>query len=123
MLWIAITLLTLMAAFHTIIGERFVLQPIKKTAQLPKMWGSEQATFRTLQATWHLVSALWLGIAGVLIAIELEPENATRLTLFIFAGIFAALAIVPLIWNAGKHQTWIAFGLIAASLLAGAAML
>ena len=120
MLWVAIGLLVIMALFHTLIGERYILQPVKNQAQLPKLWGSEQATFRTIQATWQLVSVLWLGLAATLTAIQLAPENAIRITLFVFAGVFGVLAIVPLVWDAGKHKTWIVFGLITASLLAGA---
>ena len=91
MLILAAVLRIVMSVFHTVVGERFVLGPIKQVDNLPTMWGSSLYTFRTIQATWHLVSAL-----------------------------FAVLAIVPLVWDSGKHKSYIPFGLISAALLASA---
>ena len=117
MLIAAAVLLICLAGFHTIIGERFVLGPIKRADNLPKMWGSRQATFRTIQATWHLVSVLWLGLAAQLFTLQLAPEVSATSFLIVFGVIFGVLAIVPLVWNAGKHKTWLPFGAIAALLI------
>lgn len=118
MLIAAAFLLALMAVFHTLVGEKFVLQPINANNNLPKMWDSRTFTFRTIQATWHLVSVLWLGLAGYLIALELAPMHAGDYALIIFGVIFGGLAIVPLVWESGKHKSWIPFGLISILLFA-----
>ncbi len=118
MLIVAALLLSVMAVFHTVIGEKFVLQPIKANNNLPKMWDSRKFTFRTIQATWHLVSVLWIGLAGYLIALELSPANSGDFALIIFGVIFGVLAIVPLVWESGKHKSWIPFSLISILLFA-----
>lgn len=117
MLIAAAVLLVLLAGFHSVVGERLILQPINRADNLPKIWNSRQAMFRTLQATWHLVSVLWLGLAVHLVMIELAPTRSVASFLGIFGVIFAALAIAPLVLKAGKHKTWVPFGLIAAMLL------
>ena len=117
MLMAAAVLLVLLAIFHSVIGERLILQPVNKADNLPKIWNSRQATFRTIQATWHLVSILWLGIAAQLLMMQLNPAQAATSFLIVFGVIFGALAIMPLVWNAGKHKTWIPFGIICALLL------
>jgi len=120
MLILAAVLLIVMSVFHTVVGERFVLGPIKQVDNLPTMWGSSLYTFRTIQATWHLVSALWLGLASYLLAIVFAPERAVQVSLITFGALFAGLAIVPLVWDSGKHRSYIPFGLISAALLASA---
>ncbi len=116
----AAALLVLMSVFHSAVGERLILTPIRQADNLPKIWNSRQATFRTIQATWHLVSVLWLGLAAYLLALEFAPAQAAWLSLIIFGAIFGVLAIVPLVWESGKHKSWIPFGLISALLFAKA---
>jgi len=117
MLIIAAILLILLSVFHSILGERLILQPTNKVDNLPKIWGSRQATFKTIQATWHLVSILWLGLAAQLLVIQFYPEAIVKSFLIIFGVIFGFLTILPLIWSAGKHKSWIAFGMLAILLL------
>ncbi|MEM6492947.1 MAG: hypothetical protein AAF650_01080 [Pseudomonadota bacterium] len=120
MLIAAAALLILMSVFHSLVGERAILRPIKEADNLPPMWGERLYTFRTIQATSHLVSALWLGLAVYFVALALAPGEAMRISLLTFGGLFAGLAIVPLMWNSGKHKSYIPFGLISAALFASA---
>ncbi len=106
-------LLVLMSVFHSIIGERFVLRPLKRSETLPTLWNSQHMMFVTIQATWHLVSVLWLGIAVCLVVFYKEPGMAAQAFLGIFALLFAGLALVPFLTKATKHKTWIVFLLIA----------
>jgi len=117
MLIIVAILLISLSAFHSILGERLILQPIHKADNLPKIWGNRQATFRTIQATWHLVSILWLGLASHLLVINFYPEHETKSFLITFGVMFGFLTILPLVWSAGKHKSWIAFGMISILLL------
>ncbi len=119
MLIVVSALLIALCLFHSILGEKFILQRVK-VETLPKMWNSHQATFRTIQATWHLVSVLWLGLALQFLIMTFRPDYGPQSLLIIFGVLFAGLAIVPLVWSAGKHKSWIAFGLIAVLLLAEA---
>ena len=118
MLVAAAILLIVMSLFHSVVGERAILQPIKRADTLPPIWGSRLYTFRTIQATWHLVSALWLGLAIYFLALSLAPKEATRVSLLSFGVIFAILTIAPLVWDSGKHRSYIPFGLISAALFA-----
>ena len=120
MLFIVAALLLLISVFHSLVGERVILQRIKEADNLPKLWNSRQATFRTIQATWHLVTALWLGLAAQLVVMALRPDWAYQSLLIIFGLLFAVLTIVPLVWESGKHKSWIIFGSIAGLLLAKA---
>lgn len=117
MLTAAAILLILMSVFHSILGERLILQPINNADNLPKIWGSRQATFRTLEASWHLVSVMWLGLAAHLLTLQFYPQYMDKSFQIIFGLIFGALAIVPLVWNSGKHKSWLVFGLISILLL------
>lgn len=117
MLTIVAILLILLSAFHSILGERLILQPITEANTVPKIWGSRQATFRTIQATWHLVSVLWLGIAAYVLTMQFYPQYIAKSFLIIFGIIFGALTIVPLVWSSGKHKSWVVFGLICILLL------
>ncbi|MEO1658025.1 MAG: hypothetical protein AAFR65_09905 [Pseudomonadota bacterium] len=102
-------LLVLMSLFHSIIGERFILGPLKRTENLPKLWDSEHLFFVTIQATWHLVSGLWIAIAATLVAYYLYPEKAAQAFLAVFAVHFVGLAVVPFLTGSTKHKTWIVF--------------
>ena len=120
MLIAAAVLLIIMSVFHTVIGERTILQPIKQADSLPPIWDSRLYTFRTLQATWHLVSALWLGLAVYFLALSIAPDQAVQISLVTFGVLFGGLAIVPLVWDSGKHKSYIPFGLISVALFATA---
>lgn len=112
-------LLIILSGFHSIAGERLILGRIEIQA-LPKIWGSHQATFRTIQATWHFVSALWLGLALQFLVMHFYPGYMFKAVLITFGVIFAFFTILPLIWSSGKHKSWIAFGLMSVLLLAKA---
>lgn len=116
----AAVLLLVMSVFHSLVGERYVLGPIKANNTLPEMWGSRVYTFRTIQATWHLVSALWLGLAVYWTALSVVPDQAVQVSLIAFGVLFGVLAIVPLVWDSGEHKSYIPFGLISVLLLASA---
>lgn len=117
MLIIVAALLIILCLFHSILGEKIILQRVKRVEDLPKIWGSQTATFRTIQVTWHLVSALWFGLALYLVAMTVYPDYLAVSFLLIFGVIFAGLTALPFIFASGKHKSWIAFGLIAAILL------
>ena len=112
--------LALMSAFHSIVGERHILKPLSEAQGLPRLWGSQIFLFRTIKATWHLVSGLWLALAAYFLSLALAPDLAVFVSLAAFAILFGALAIIPLVWPSGKHKSWIVFGLIALALAASA---
>jgi len=123
MLIVAAILFGVLSWFHSVIGEKYILGPTHRAGNLPKIWGSREATFRTIQATWHLVTVMWLGLAATLLILHFQPENLAKGFLLVFGTIFAALTIVPFVFSAGKHKSWIAFGIIAAMLLGKAFMI
>ncbi|MEM6912367.1 MAG: hypothetical protein AAF511_00160 [Pseudomonadota bacterium] len=105
-------LLVFMSFFHTFIGERYILGPLKRTDNLPEIMNSQRLFFVTIQATWHLVSVLWLGVAAQLMSLYFYPDMAGRSFLIIFAVLFSGLAVTPFLINATQYKTWIAFALI-----------
>lgn len=115
LIFVAIALV-LMSVFHTVVGERYILGPLSKSEGLPALWGSPLFLLRTIKATWHLVSGLWLGLAVYFASLALIPDLAIAVSLATFACLFGGLAIVPLVWPSGKHKSWIVFGLISLAL-------
>ncbi|MEZ8826965.1 hypothetical protein AB6E04_21655 [Vibrio amylolyticus] len=69
MLYLSAFLLVLVAFVHSILGERFILTRLFTRDNLPKLFGSDDFTKRTLRFAWHLTSVAWLGFACIVIAL------------------------------------------------------
>lgn len=113
MLYLAATILVVLAVAHSILGERFILMRLFRRADLPKVLGSTEFTTGTLRFIWHLVSVMAIGIAAVLAQ---AAAGAGAPTLVATLGWTALLsALFPLYFTRGKHLSWI--GLAAAGAL------
>ncbi len=66
-LLIAAALLVAIAAAHSLLGERYILMRLFRRGPLPKLFGSDWFTRRTLRFAWHLTSVAWLGFAALLV--------------------------------------------------------
>jgi hypothetical protein len=65
LLLVGATLVLLLVAVHSYLGERYILIRLFRRADLPHLFGSDVFTGRTLGFAWHLTSVAWLGL-GVL---------------------------------------------------------
>lgn len=102
-LLVAAALACVLAAGHSYLGERYILVCLFRRADLPKLFGSDLFTRRTLRFAWHLTSVAWIGLAATLFV---EPRVAVALTM-------GASSLAALAGSRGRHLSWIVFAAIA----------
>lgn len=114
--YIAASLLIAVAFAHSYLGERYILIRLFKRDSLPRLFGSDDFTKRTLRFAWHLTSIAWLGMAGIIVAMT-QPDFDNMLVCRIIAVTFLIHFLIALFGSKGKHLSWIVFGLISLLLL------
>ena len=122
--WVAIAgaLAVLVAAAHSWLGERYVIAPLLRRHDLPRLRGGDELTKRTLRFAWHVTSVAWVGLAALLIAVApLAPQPARAATGRVVAATFAVSSVVALVGSRGRHLSWIVFAAIAAAAWLGLA--
>ena len=112
---VAVAALTLLlAAAHSYLGERYILIRLFRRADLPKLFGSEEFTKRTLRFAWHLTSVAYVGLAAVLVSLPLTGAGAARAPAQAVAVTFAISGVVAIVGSKGRHLSWIVFLVLAA---------
>lgn len=106
----AATLTTLLAAAHSILGERFILMRLFRR-ELPHLLGSDAFTKRTLRFAWHVMSIWGVGIAAIMVQSPPVP------IVWVLVATFVATAMLTAIVSRGQHLSWLV-ELIIAGLLA-----
>jgi hypothetical protein len=108
---VAAVLLVLLSLLHSYLGEKYILVRLFRLDHLPKIFGSDDFTKRTLRFAWHLTTIAWLGIAALMVYIA-QP-NINRVVLGNIIGlIFFLHFLVAFIGSKAKHLSWIIFILI-----------
>ncbi|NBN77090.1 hypothetical protein GWI72_02280 [Microvirga tunisiensis] len=113
LLLIASGLAVLLAAAHSLLGERLVFARLARrqaggsTERLP------DRHFAALRTTWHLTSLLGLGFAGALFHLAGDTVPDARWLLLITL-LFAAASVYWIWGTRGRHPGWIVMVLIAA---------
>ncbi len=110
---LAAGLTVLLAAAHSILGERFILVRLLHQ-DLPHLFGSDAFTKRTLRFAWHAMSLWGFALASVMV---LDPGAAILVVLIVT---FVATALLTAIISRGQHLSWIV-ELVIAGLLTWAA--
>ncbi|MDJ0748091.1 MAG: hypothetical protein QNJ11_01340 [Woeseiaceae bacterium] len=111
MLALAALLILAIALAHSYLGERYILVRLFRQS-LPKLFGSDEFTKRTLRFAWHVTSVAWLGFAALLL--QAGFGELTRTNVLLVTGItFATTALIALIGGRGKHLSWPVFTAIA----------
>lgn len=119
MLITAAILLILIGFIHSYLGERFILIRLFKKNNLPKLFGDDSFTKKTLRFAWHLTSIAWFGFAAILIYLSM-PEVINqeiidqKIILLIIATVFLIHTLIAFIFSNGKHLSWIPFSIITA---------
>jgi hypothetical protein len=103
---------------HSILGERYILVRLFRRRDLPKLFGADTFTRRTLRFAWHLTTLAWWGFAaqmalasGALSAAEPAGESPL---LRAIAWTFFASAALGLAVTRSRHLAWPVFLAIAA---------
>ncbi|MBE3654810.1 MULTISPECIES: hypothetical protein [Vibrio] len=118
-LYFSAFLLVVISFVHSYLGERFILSRLFTRDNLPKLFGSDDFTKRTLRFAWHLTSVAWIGFAGIVVALA-QPELSKLVVAQIVSFTFVIHFAVALFGSKGKHLSWVAFGLITVLVLVGA---
>lgn len=92
---------------HSVLGERYVLLPIFRRRDLPRLFGDERFISQTLRFAWHLLTVSLWGLAAVLIALagDSPPTSITK----IIAATATLAAVISGIISRGRHVSWAAF--------------
>ena len=113
-LLIAAALTILIGLAHSYLGERYILIRLFRRTDLPRLFGSDWFTKRTLRFAWHITSIAWWGFAAILIAFAQENlQDPRQITLQAIAATFGVSAILTLAASRGRHLAWIVFLAIA----------
>ncbi|UAB73594.1 hypothetical protein INR79_20785 [Vibrio sp. SCSIO 43132] len=110
-MYLAALLLVVVTFAHSYLGERYILIRLFKQDNLPKLFGSDEFTKKTLRFAWHVTSVAWLGLAAILVALT-QPDLSKPLIGKIIAIIFAIHFLIALFGSKGKHLSWVVFGLV-----------
>ena len=110
----AAVLTVLIGLAHSYLGERYILIRLFRRSELPKLFGDDWFTRRTLRFAWHATTLAWWGLAAILVAASGEPEGLRSAVLMVIAVTFGISFIVALIASHGRHLSWVVFLAIAA---------
>lgn len=99
---------------HSWLGEQYLLIRLFRRGNLPRLFGGDAFTKRTLRFAWHLTTLAWWGLALLLLlyAIE-EPAPVRTAAVWTIALTFLASAALALVVTRGRHLSWIVFLAIA----------
>lgn len=105
---------------HSVLGERYILIRLFRR-DLPKLFGADTFTRRTLRFAWHLTTLAWWGFAAQMawaawvLGRGAGQEAAARAALLHpIAWTFLVSAIVTAAASRGRHLAWPIFLAIAA---------
>lgn len=117
-LLVAATILAATGVLHSWLGERYILIRLFRRSDLPRLFGSDLFTRRTLRFAWHLTSIAWWGFAALLLVLAMQTEMgpASWSVVTVVRWVFLLSALVALVGSRGRHLSWVAFGAVAASL-------
>ncbi len=114
-LWTVVVLLVLLGLVHSVLGERYILVRLFRR-DLPKLFGSDDFTKRTLRFAWHLTTVVWWGVAWVVVQLASDDVRGALDTLAATALLSSAIALVG---SRGKHLAWVVFLIVAAGIWFG----
>ena len=110
----AAVLLGLTAAAHSFLGERYILVRLFRRDDLPRLFGSDWFTRRTLRFAWHLTSVAWLGFAALLVTLADGEATARHVLLGVIAVTFLVTSAIAALASRGRHLAWPVFLAVAA---------
>jgi hypothetical protein len=112
-LMVAGSLAALLGVAHSILGEHYILIRLFRREDLPRLFGSDWFTRRTLRFAWHLTTIAWWGFAALLIMLARDLEMTRSNVLLVIAATFVASAAVTAVASRGRHLAWVVFLAIA----------
>src|SRR5204863_7202062 len=111
---VAVVLIFLLGLVHSILGERYILIRLFRRSDLPRLFGSDLFTRRTLRFAWHLTTVVWFGIAAMLVHVVMGWPLSTPEVGGTVAVTSVASALVSVVGSRGRHPAWVVFLAVAA---------
>lgn len=109
LLGLAALLTIILAAAHSYLGERFIIVRLLRRNDLPKLFGSDVFTKRTLRFAWHITTVLAVGMAALLFSLA-RPVAPDALTIAQIISItFMISGVVAVVGSRGRHLSWVIF--------------
>ena len=105
----AALLILALGLVHSVLGERYILIRLFRRNDLPRLFGSDLFTRRTLRFAWHLTTVVWFGIAALLVQLARGAALTTPEVGAILAVTSIASALVTLVGSRGRHPAWAVF--------------
>ena len=109
----------LVGLIHSILGERFIINPLQSFTNLPKIFGSDLLTKRTLRFAWHLTTIAWFSLASFMLMLALRRQLSIPFISAALSLTFTVSFLISLIGSRGRHFSWIMFLAVAVFLLLG----
>ncbi len=116
LLAVAAGVILLVGLVHSVLGERYILIRLFRRTDLPKLFGSDVFTRRTLRFAWHLTSVVWWGVAALLIVAARARSGSLAVADVgaVLAATALLSAVVTFVGSRGRHLAWTAFLAVAA---------
>lgn len=105
---------------HSFLGERYILIRLFRRQNLPRLFGDQVFTRRTLRFAWHLTSLAWWGF-GAQLLLASTTDAGTAPLLHVLAATFLVSSALTFGASRGRHLAWIVF--LAIALLTWGALL
>lgn len=107
-LYIAAFLTVAVGVAHSYLGERYILMRLFRREDLPRLFGSAEATARILRFAWHVTSIAWFGFAGIFVLLAHPPLSHEHVAWVLSATLLATAAAV-FVGSRAKHPAWVVF--------------
>ncbi|PUA26784.1 MAG: hypothetical protein B0W54_23935 [Cellvibrio sp. 79] len=105
-LYFAAFLTVALGIAHSYLGEKYILIRLFRRENLPKIFGDQEFTKRTLRFAWHITTVAWIGFAALLVhagRADLTVPGTLRIV-----GVTAIVSgLFPLIFTRGRHLAWV----------------
>ena len=117
-------LIVLIALAHSVVGEQRIFRHLRCAGHIvPTQGGTLLREFqvRILWATWHMLSAMGLGLAAVLLWLAqpaAQAASAGRVEWCVAMAMFVS-GVLVLVSNRGRHPAWVALFAAAAMVALG----
>src|SRR5947209_1941328 len=94
---------------HSYLGERMILIPLTRRAELPSTrFGGPAETTIMLRFTWHFFTVVMVSLAVVFLALGSGIVGGGNWTVVrVLAGYFAVFGVLVLVLSRGRHRAWL----------------
>jgi len=100
----AAVLIAALGVAHSILGEKYIIGWLLKH-DLPRLFGGTSFTAGTIRFAWHITTVLFVGLAGVLLAIAMGAPTST--VLVVIGSTFTLSAVLPIWFTRARHLSWV----------------